>query len=164
MVKERQRRRDSAFQKRSLRPDARQNTHSHQHAEEMKGEIFWRYRSGNRPVSLALRDAFKKKSLDPSEHAHNNLLKLRVVGCHFEGRVHEHTTFVLPIAQRAVDDLLEEGSDCVARWKGFAPPHPLAKTLFNIMVERYLKEGALVTERVVKTGCCDPHFVHEIFD
>src|SRR5690242_18499582 len=77
---------DCALEQHPFGPDARQHAHAHEHPEEMTSEIFSGYGTRDRAVRLTCLDAIEEERLDTVEHARDDLLKLRVVRRHFEGR------------------------------------------------------------------------------
>jgi len=83
-IKQRERRRDDAFEERPFRADPRQNTYSHEHGQEMMSQILRRYRARNRAPRLTCLDALQEELLDATKYAGDDLLELRVMGRNLE--------------------------------------------------------------------------------
>ena len=128
---------------------------THQHAQQMMGEVFRRQRPCDRAVGLAGLDATEKEHLDADENAGDDLLEIRIMRRHVERRVHQHAAFALSGRRASASGSPRRSADRFARRQCFAAPDAVGDALLDIVVERPLIERTLVPEGVVEAGAGD---------
>src|SRR5271168_4625553 len=116
----------------------------------MSSQLLRAHGMRNRTGRLTRLNTMEKKLLQAQEDLGNDPLKFRIVRRHLERRVHEHASFVLTIVQRAAQNFVEKGFDCLARRQCRAALHARRDIARYITFKSRSKKSSLIAISVVE--------------
>lgn len=81
---------------------------------------------------------------------------------HFESGIHQHTTLSFCIAERPIDNFIEESLYRIARRPPSKSSNPIPEALLDVEIQRSSIDSSLVSKRVVNARSRQTHRLGEV--